>query len=94
MQDTIKQRDPGIQTLARKYNALSAKVAKAIQKRRAPRNAIPPRPIPMKELFNLDVDDEIWQDVGLDETTDLEQPPLWLCDGAMRKGIQGILVRD
>ncbi|KAJ3710062.1 hypothetical protein DFJ43DRAFT_1162295 [Lentinula guzmanii] len=38
-----------------------------------------PQPIPTKGLFNLDIDDVIWEDVGLDED-DEEVPPPWMCD--------------
>ncbi|KIK53544.1 hypothetical protein GYMLUDRAFT_250357 [Collybiopsis luxurians FD-317 M1] len=48
-------------SLARKYNALCAKVIEAIQKKQAPQNALAPCPILMKDLFNLNVDNEIWQ---------------------------------
>ena len=65
-----------------------------IWKHNAPRNAIAPEPIPMKELFALDVDDSIWQDVGLDEDADVGVPPSWLSDDKVRKGIRGILDGD
>jgi hypothetical protein len=48
----------------------------------------------MSKLFSLDVDDAIWQDIGLDESGDVDEPPLWLCDEMVRKGIQGVLLRD
>jgi hypothetical protein len=37
-------------------------------------------------IFLLDVDDEIWQDVGLDDDT--MAPPAWLSDDAVRNGIR------
>ena len=37
-------------------------------------------------IFLLDVDDEIWQDVGLDDDT--MAPPVWLSDDAVRNGIR------
>ncbi|KAJ3990611.1 hypothetical protein F5050DRAFT_1582623 [Lentinula boryana] len=61
---------------------------------RAPANAIAPRPIPTKELFSLDVDDSIWDDIGLDESEQTTDLPLWLVDEGVRMGIQGILLRD
>ncbi|KAJ3791459.1 hypothetical protein GGU11DRAFT_761592, partial [Lentinula aff. detonsa] len=44
-----------------------------------------------RQQFN---DDNIWQDIGLDEMTDLEELPLWLCDEGVRKGIQAKLELD
>ncbi|KAE9388512.1 hypothetical protein BT96DRAFT_947563 [Gymnopus androsaceus JB14] len=51
-----------------------------IRKHNAPRNTIAPDPILMKELFALNVDDYIWQDVGLNEDADVGVPPSWLSD--------------
>ncbi|KAJ3712522.1 hypothetical protein C8R42DRAFT_594593 [Lentinula raphanica] len=93
-EDAVKQRDPGIQALARRYNALCNQMKDLLNARKAPRNAIAPQPIPVKELFNLDVDDAIWQDVGLDDAGDCENPPAWLMDEDVRSGIKGILLRD
>ncbi|KAJ3715841.1 hypothetical protein C8R42DRAFT_544498, partial [Lentinula raphanica] len=93
-EDAVKQRDPGIQALARRYNALCNQMKDLVNTRKAPRNAIAPQQIPLKELFNLDVDDAIWQDVGLDDAGDCENPPPWLTDEDVRSGIKGILLRD
>lgn len=65
-----------------------------IQTHRAPANALAPRSIVMKELFSLDVDDSIWDDIGLMDEDDVAEPPLWLCDEHVRTGIRGILLRD
>ncbi|KAF9064717.1 hypothetical protein BDP27DRAFT_1173193, partial [Rhodocollybia butyracea] len=53
-----------------------------------------PEVIPMDHLFDLDVDDSIWQDVGLDETNDAAELPLWLCNERVRSGIWAVVVRD
>ena len=90
----MKRREPGIVKLAKNYNSLCEKMHVLIEKRSAPRNAVAPEPIPLKELFGLDVDDAIWQDVGLDDSTDMWAPPEWLCNDKVRKGIKCILERD
>ncbi|KAJ3964362.1 hypothetical protein EV361DRAFT_979126 [Lentinula raphanica] len=54
-EDTVKQRDGGIQSLARNYNKLCERMSDQIAKKKAPAHAVAPRPIPMKELFSLDV---------------------------------------
>ncbi|KAG1849737.1 hypothetical protein F4604DRAFT_1883754 [Suillus subluteus] len=51
----------------------------------APPYAIMPHIIPCDGIFLLDVDDDIWQDVGLDDDT--MAPPAWLSDDAIRNGI-------
>lgn len=65
-----------------------------IQTHRAPANAVAPRSIVLKELFSLDVDDSIWDDMGLADEDDVAEPPLWLRDEHVRTGIRGILLRD
>ncbi|KAF9231869.1 hypothetical protein BU15DRAFT_90808 [Melanogaster broomeanus] len=46
----------------------------------APRGATPPNPIARDGLFLLDVDDNIWQDIGLYDEDDSVHPPAWLAD--------------
>jgi hypothetical protein len=48
-------------------------------------------------LWQLDVDDAIFQDVGLDDDDDATgptEPPLWLCDEQVHAGIKAMLVLD
>ncbi|KAG1808784.1 hypothetical protein EV424DRAFT_1328684, partial [Suillus variegatus] len=52
----------------------------------APPSAIPPHPIAHEGIFLLDVDDEIWQDIGLND--DGMHLPAWLLDEATRSGIR------
>jgi hypothetical protein len=69
-------------------------MGKLITKRAAPKNAIVPLPIDAKGIWDLDVDDDIWQDVGLDDTYDNSVPPLWLSNENMRRGIRAMLELD
>ncbi|KAE9387004.1 hypothetical protein BT96DRAFT_747114, partial [Gymnopus androsaceus JB14] len=94
MEHSITQWDPSIQSLAKKYNILCAKMADLILSNCAPGNAVAPRKIVMKELFSLDVDNSIWDDIGLMDDDDMAEPPLWLCNEHVRTGIQGILLCD
>ena len=43
-------------------------------------------------IFQLDVDDEIWQDVGLED--EVANPPRWLADDNVRQGIRLLLDHD
>jgi hypothetical protein len=49
-------------------------------------------------LFQLDVDDDIWQDIGLDddewEMTLSRGAPLWLTNTGVREGIKVLLDLD
>ncbi|KAJ7462442.1 hypothetical protein FB451DRAFT_1404244 [Mycena latifolia] len=91
IEDTVKRRDPGIQEIVHHYNRLCMEMADLVKKRKAPRNAIPPNPIEPKPIWGLDVDDENWQDVGLDDES---EPPLWLKSGTVRDGIKAMLEKD
>ena len=63
-----------------------------IQLQKAPPGAIPPPSIPSKGIFQLDVDSDIWQDVGLEECH--PAPPCWLADESVHKGIRVMLEVD
>lgn len=89
----MKRRDPKIQALARQYNVLCKEMADLIKKNQAPRNAIAPHPIG-ELIWKLDVDDDIWQDLGLDDTYDNKEPLLWLKSDAVRDGIKAMLQLD
>ncbi|KAL0568779.1 hypothetical protein V5O48_013194, partial [Marasmius crinis-equi] len=91
---SVKKRDPGIQELARKYNALCVQMEKLVRTKKAPQGAVAPKPIAMDELWTLDVDDTIWQDVGLTDVDDGKALPQWLADEAVRTGIRAMLERD
>jgi hypothetical protein len=78
--------------LANTYNKLCKQIHALIRQRRAPRKALSPDYIQTSGLFKLDVDDDIWQDVGLDDDTDT--PPPWLSDENVRNGIKALLALD
>ncbi|KAI6154686.1 hypothetical protein BKA82DRAFT_135140 [Pisolithus tinctorius] len=63
-----------------------------IQLQKAPPGAIAPPPIPSKGIFQLDVDSDIWQDVGIEEG--YPDPPGWLADEGVCKGIRLMLEVD
>ncbi|KAJ3764685.1 hypothetical protein FB446DRAFT_795852 [Lentinula raphanica] len=95
-QDSVKRRDPGISQLAHKYNKLCDDMNTLIRQKKAPRNAVAPIQIDMEKLFQLDVDDDIWLDIGLGyaEAGDETVPPLWLSDDNVRIGIRAMTDRD
>jgi hypothetical protein len=66
------------------------------EKGKAPLGAVAPHVIEKDNVFKLDVDDDIWQDIGL-EDFDVDNPnsiPLWLGDDDVRKGIKNLLELD
>ncbi|KAG6824466.1 hypothetical protein H0H92_006807, partial [Tricholoma furcatifolium] len=79
---SVKRRDPSISKLASTFNALQQKLVEMIKAGRAPPGSSAPARIETKGLFALDVDDAIWQDVGLTDDSheeDVGLPP-WLAD--------------
>jgi hypothetical protein len=92
VEGSLKRREPTILRLAKDYNDLCHQIAALIRQNKAPAGAVSPQEIVREGLFKLDVDDEIWQDVGLDD--DFGCPPLWLSDESVRQGIQYLLERD
>jgi hypothetical protein len=61
--------------------------------RKAPQGATVPEKVEMTRLFALDIDDAIWQDVGLADE-DLMDPPIWMCNDDVRRGIKALLEID
>ncbi|KAJ7614814.1 hypothetical protein FB45DRAFT_681719, partial [Roridomyces roridus] len=59
-----------------------------------PKNAVAPENIDPKSMWRLDVDDAIWQDVGLDDEEEDGAPPRWLADDDVRRGILAMLDVD
>ncbi|KAI6118132.1 hypothetical protein F5141DRAFT_1187169 [Pisolithus sp. B1] len=68
-------KEPAISKLVTTYNTLCDELLGMIP------HAIPPCPIPSKGIFQLDVDSDIWQDVGLGEGH--PDTPCWLADEAV-----------
>lgn len=81
--------------MAKSYNALCDQLVSLIRRGRALPGAIAPTPIAREGLFKLDVDDDIWQDIGLDEEdSTLTEIPGWLGDENIRDGIRARLDLD
>ena len=93
-QSAIRYHDPTIQVLARKYNKLIGKIHCLIDEWRDLWKALCPIPINTDNLFSLDVDDDIWQDIGLNEDDKSTTPPPWLSDENIQKGIRAMLDLD
>lgn len=93
IQGAVQRRAPTIQNIAKKYNALCTQMAEMVKHKTAPAGAVVPEQIPQGGLWTLDVDDAIWQDIGLLEELD-SIPPLWLRDEKVRGGIRNLLDYD
>ena len=87
---SVKRREPGIQKLATSYNNLCIQMVALLHQGKAPQGSVAPLPISRDGLFKLDVDDDIWQDIGLDDNSN-GLPPAWLADEKVRLGIKSLL---
>ncbi|KAJ7257320.1 hypothetical protein C8J57DRAFT_1516785 [Mycena rebaudengoi] len=88
-ESAVKRREPTIKKLNIEYNKLCSQMAHLIATKAAPVR------IESEGLFQLDVDDGIWQDVGLDEEEEGSgEPPGWLSNEDTRSGIKAMLEYD
>ncbi|EIN09234.1 hypothetical protein PUNSTDRAFT_67722, partial [Punctularia strigosozonata HHB-11173 SS5] len=90
----IGKREPAIQAVVKKYNALCSEMDKLIKKGQAPPGAASPTAINLATFWSLDVDDPIWQDAGLLDDDDGSSSTAWLTDEKVRKGIRAMLEVD
>ncbi|KII83000.1 hypothetical protein PLICRDRAFT_76994, partial [Plicaturopsis crispa FD-325 SS-3] len=94
-ESSVKRREPGILALARAYNKLCDELVSLIKRRKGLPGAVAPARIQREGLFKLDVDDDIWQDIGLDDDENGNgEIPLWLGDDNVREGIRARLELD
>ena len=89
----VKRREPTILKLTNTYNDLCRQLTGLIASGRAPLGSAAPRPIQRDGLFKLNVDDDIWQDVSLNDGFD-GGVPQWLGDEEVCSGIQDLLQYD
>ncbi|KIJ06445.1 hypothetical protein PAXINDRAFT_29868, partial [Paxillus involutus ATCC 200175] len=92
VQAAIKRCEPTILKLVSNYNTLCKQLQTLIKVGTAPLGVVSPPCISREGIFQLDVDDDIWQDIGLDDAT--TDPPLWLADESVRMGICHLLEYD
>ncbi|KAF8135243.1 hypothetical protein K438DRAFT_1911669 [Mycena galopus ATCC 62051] len=86
-ESAVKRREPTIARVASDYNKLCVELEKTHSRRQSSRG------VNATGLWQLDVDDAIFEDVGLDDPDD-QEPPLWLRDEKVRAGIKARLELD
>jgi hypothetical protein len=77
--------------LVKAFNDLCSQLSTLVDSGDAPHGAKIPDQIQRDGLFQLDVDNDIWQDIPLD---DGEGMPRWLGDEQVREGIKWMLQLD
>lgn len=88
----LKRRFRSVKGLVAEYNKHRVSMMKLRGRRGIPHKAVIPPPIEMKGLFSLDVDNDIWQDIGLADDEFGGKVPPWLGDEDVRNGLR--LVRE
>ncbi|KAF9504539.1 hypothetical protein BS47DRAFT_1257332, partial [Hydnum rufescens UP504] len=91
--EALKRQLPGIKALARCYNGFCAQLSDMKAQSPIHKNAVIPKPVDINDLFDIGVDDAIWDDAGLDGDVE-ETPPAWLADEKTREGIKAMLMYD
>ncbi|KIJ37663.1 hypothetical protein M422DRAFT_177688 [Sphaerobolus stellatus SS14] len=88
----LKRGHHAVTALVNKFNNLVKQMKRVVKKGDAPRGARVPKPLKAKQLFCLDVDDEIWNEDGL--LADNQDTPPWLGDQDVRDAISAQLELD
>lgn len=76
----------------KRYNESVVRVQKLVKTGTAPRNALPPKVLDLKDFWDLDKDRSAFVDPALVHDGGDEEPPLWLADDNMKTAILGLLL--
>lgn len=93
--DLVHRRKSNISASVRKYNALVDQMHLLARQGKKPsaRSQLP-RKLDFKQLFKLDVDDDIWQeDPGLGPQGE-DDLPRWMTDEDVKRGIAALLEKE
>ncbi|KAF9508417.1 hypothetical protein BS47DRAFT_1416606 [Hydnum rufescens UP504] len=87
VEKAVKQHAPGIEATVHKYNAKQKEMLKEQGKNGVRRDAYVPPELVMEGLFNLDIDQDIWENANM---VDFEggEIPLWLANKEVWDGIR------
>lgn len=91
MKHAHDRRAPTIQQLAKSYNDLCATLQDLVKKKKARKGVVGLEPIPDSSLWKLDIDDNIWHNLGLEDDSSDHTPPPWLKAEKTRLGIRHML---
>jgi hypothetical protein len=88
---SVQRRDPAIKSLAASFNSQVDIMATLKASRLNYRNEVIPTKIDVKNLFQLDIFNGIWDDAGLSSSEGTDR---WRIDNEIKQGIHAILERD
>lgn len=90
VQDALSRRAPNIKNICKKYDALQRKCEKIPRDRRPPGAIVPPK-LDIDEASKLDIDSDIWFDIGLHNKDEFKDGvPDWLADEKTQLGIRAM----
>lgn len=89
----VQKRAKATKTQLATFNKLCGDIGELIKCGKAPAGATTPLKLPTKDLFQLDIDSDIWFDVGLDGAPNTP-PPAWAVNEDVKVGIRMILSLD
>ncbi|KAH8093720.1 hypothetical protein BXZ70DRAFT_869949, partial [Cristinia sonorae] len=84
---SMSRRQNAIATRVRQYNKMCRRMAWLISNGNALRGAIAPHKIKVEGLYKLNINNDVWQNVSLDNIEEGDVPP-WLGDDRVQEGIQ------
>jgi hypothetical protein len=93
MIQALNKRAPGLKALAHKYNAVIENMAALKRREEQFKDVVLPHAIDLDHLFDLEGNDDLMQDVGLD-LGDSGEPPQWLVSDSICFGIKAMQQHD
>ncbi|KAF9503660.1 hypothetical protein BS47DRAFT_1259657, partial [Hydnum rufescens UP504] len=89
IEDAMHHHEPTITVLAKKYNDMLKQMVRLRATDAVATNAVLPPAIILKTLFKLDVDDDTWHNISLEDLEEFDGilPP-WLGDDTVCAGIR------
>ncbi|KAF7371880.1 hypothetical protein MVEN_00045200 [Mycena venus] len=95
-ESAVKCWEPTITKIASEYNKLCGDIVKLVRAGKVHAGVRAPLIIPPGRLWQLDMDNAIFEDVGSDDHDDdyNDWLPLWLCDEKVWAGIKALLELD
>lgn len=93
METNVKKREPSLKSDVNKYNVHCNRMSELIRKGKAPPNAIAPTQLQLEDVLSMDVDSDIWLELGLSDE-DEAAVGRWMRDAEVRKGIKWLQQKD
>jgi hypothetical protein len=88
IKDAMHHCEPTITRLTKKYNSMLKQMAQLQTTDKVAANVILPPATILKTLFKLDVDDDTWHDIGLEDLEEFRGVlPPWLSDDTVQASI-------